>query len=48
VSTGGAMTFATTGSGEETFNSGDRLRILAPGTPDATAANMTWTFKGRK
>jgi hypothetical protein len=48
VSTGGAMTFATTGSGEETFNSGDRLRILAPATPDATAANMTWTFKGRK
>jgi hypothetical protein len=48
VSTGGAMTFATTGSGEETFNSGDRLRLLAPGTPDATAANMTWTFKGRK
>lgn len=48
VSTGGAMTFATTGSGDETFVSGDRLRILAPGTPDATAANMTWTFKGRK
>jgi hypothetical protein len=48
VGTGGSMTFATTGSGDETFNSGDRLRLLAPGTPDATAANMTWTFKGRK
>ena len=48
VGTGGSMTFATTGSGDETFNSGDRMRLLAPGTVDATAANMTFTFKGRK
>lgn len=48
IGTGGTVTFATTGTGLETFVSGDRLRMLAPATPDATIANLTWTLRGRK
>jgi hypothetical protein len=48
VSTGGAVTFTTSGSGEESFASGDRIEIVAPATPDASVLNFSWTLKGRK
>jgi len=35
-----AMTSATT------FNAGDVLTLVAPAVPDATLANLAWTFMG--
>jgi hypothetical protein len=29
-----------------TFNAGDVLTLVAPGTPDPTLANLAWTFMG--
>lgn len=45
VSTGGAFTFNTTG-GDVAMVVGDRLKIVAPGTPDATAALASFTLVG--
>jgi hypothetical protein len=28
------------------FNAGDVLTVVAPATPDATLANLAWTFLG--
>ena len=29
-----------------TFNAGDVLSVVAPAIPDATLANLAWTFVG--
>lgn len=44
-STVGVPTFATTGT-TVVFAAGEEMEILAPATPDATAANVSVTFKG--
>ncbi len=44
ISTGGVFTFATTG-GPLTFDPGDQLKIVGPGSP-GTAANVSITLKG--
>jgi hypothetical protein len=45
VSTGGAFTFNTAG-GAVSLVVGDRLKIVAPATPDATAALASFTLVG--
>lgn len=40
VSTGGALTFATTGNAAKTIAVGETVQFVAPGTPDATAAGL--------
>lgn len=47
ISTGGAFTFATTGSTNEVFAAGDVLSVVT-GASDATAANVSFTFKGTR
>lgn len=47
IGTGGSITFATTG-GAESFADDDLLTIAAPGTPDATVANVAITLKGTR
>ena len=47
ISTGGAFTFATTGT-TVAFAIGDQLKIVGPGSADATAANVSITFLGAK
>ena len=43
-----AGTFATAGGGAETFAAGDRLAVIAPGTQDASLADISITFKGKR
>lgn len=43
-----AATFNTTGSGVEAFAAGDILKVVAPASPDATLAHISFTFKGTK
>ena len=45
VSTSGVFTFNTTAAGL-TLAPGDRLKLIAPGTPDATAAGLCLTLDG--
>lgn len=45
---GTAATFVTSGSGDETFSAGDVLKVVAPASPDATLANIAFTFAGTK
>lgn len=47
ISTGGAFTFTTTGSTAETFAAGDYISLVT-GSPDATAANISYTLKGTR
>lgn len=47
-STAGAPTFTTSGTGYETFAAGDILEIVAPGTPDATIADISITLLGER
>ncbi len=47
ISTGGAFTLVTTG-GTVAFAIGDQLKIVGPGSADATAANVSITFLGAK
>jgi hypothetical protein len=42
ISTAGVFTFATAGGLPETFAAGDSLTTVAPGTPDATLADVEW------
>lgn len=49
----GTMVFATTATtatfvmtSATTFNAGDVLTLVAPAVPDATLANLAWTFMG--
>ncbi|QJD54462.1 hypothetical protein P9A30_gp20 [Sphingomonas phage Lucius] len=46
VSTGGVVTFVTTGAGVS-FAIGDVMSITAPATADATIARCSFTFKGQ-
>ena len=48
VSTGGAVTFTTTAGATETFNSGDRLEVDAPGSQDATLSDVAFTLSGTR
>lgn len=48
VGTGGGFTFATSGTGLETFSVGDRLTVAAPGTPDATLSGFHVAFAGTR
>jgi hypothetical protein len=41
-------TFATTGGGAETFAAGDRLAIINQNPADATLADLSITFLGKK
>lgn len=45
ISTAGAFTFATTG-GAVSLAAGDQLKVVAPAVADATAADVSITFKG--
>lgn len=47
VTTGGVVTFATTG-GATSFAIGDRLEIIAPGTADGTIADCAFTLYGTR
>lgn len=47
VSTGGAITYATTG-GAISFAAGDRLEVIGAATPDALIANFKFTFLGAR
>ncbi len=46
ISTGGAFTFTTTGGTEKVVAAGSVVRLVAPATPDATAAGILLTLKG--
>lgn len=46
ISTTGVFTFATVGGTAKVVAAGSFLTIVAPATPDATAANMQVTFSG--
>lgn len=46
--TSGVPTFATSGSGYETFAAGDILTITSQVTPDATMANISISLKGER
>jgi hypothetical protein len=43
---GSAATATFTMSSATVFNAGDVLTVVAPATPDATLANLAWTFLG--
>lgn len=44
ISTGGSLTFATTGSSAQAFSVGDRLEFLAPAIADATLAGVVFAL----
>lgn len=48
ITSGGVVTFATTGSGAESFAAGDVLTILAPSSADATLADVAITLSGKR
>lgn len=48
ISTAGAFTFATTGTGTEAFAVGDELTITGPSVADTTIANASYTLKGQR
>jgi Right handed beta helix region len=48
VSTSGVFTFTTVGGTSVTFNAGDRLTIVAPGSQDATMADVGMTLVGTR
>jgi hypothetical protein len=48
VSTGGAVTFTTTGGAAQQFAIGDILQVDAPSMADATLANIAFTLSGRR
>jgi hypothetical protein len=45
---GGTGTFATAGGGAETFAAGDRLSIINEDPADATLADLSITFLGKR
>lgn len=45
---GTTATFVTTDSVTEALVAGDVLKVIAPGSPDATLANIAFTLKGTK
>ena len=48
VGTGGSVTATTTSGTAKSIAAGDVLKIVAPGTADATAANMAFTLIGAR
>jgi hypothetical protein len=44
VATGGVVTFTTTGGTAKSMIAGDRLEVVAPASPDATAADIAVTL----
>lgn len=48
INTSGVATFTTTAGAAQTFNAGDYLSVLAPGSPDATLADVSVTFQGTR
>jgi len=42
----GATTATFTMSSATTYLAGDILTVVAPSSPDATLANLAWTFVG--
>ena len=44
ITTGGTITFSTTGMSAETLVAGDRLTFTGPATPDSTGANIGITI----
>lgn len=48
ISTGGVLTFATSGGTTQTFAANDRLSIIAPGPADATLADVEFILKGTR
>jgi hypothetical protein len=47
VTSGGVATFSTTGAGVS-MAIGDRLKVVAPGTQDATCADISVVFRGAR
>ncbi|WP_066560983.1 hypothetical protein [Croceicoccus bisphenolivorans] len=48
VSTGGVVTATTVGGTAKSITAGDCITVIAPGTADATAANMAFTILGAR
>lgn len=48
ISTSGVFTFTTTSGASQSFSSGDRLTVTAPGTQDSTLADIAITFGGTR
>ncbi len=48
ISTSGVFTFATTGGTSQALAAGDRLTVTAPGSQDATLADVGFTFAGTR
>lgn len=48
IDNAGAFTFSTTGSGVETFNAGDALRVLTQGTVPSATFDISITMKGSR
>lgn len=46
ISTGGAFTFTTTSGTSKVVAAGSRLEFIAPGSADATAADIAFTLEG--
>ena len=46
--TDGTVVFATSGTGNETFNAGDILSIEGPAVQDVTLSNVGMTFRGNR
>jgi hypothetical protein len=46
ISTGGVVTFATTGGSAVALVPGDVVTLVAPGTADTTIARLRFTFEG--
>jgi hypothetical protein len=44
ISTGGVFTFTSTSGAAVTFNAGDEMTVVAPGTPDASLATFSMSF----
>jgi len=48
ISTGGAFTFTTTSGTAKSLAAGDRLTVIAPGSQDATLADVSFTLAGTR
>lgn len=44
ISTGGVFTFTSTSGAAVTFNAGDEMTVIAPGSPDASLATFSMSF----
>jgi hypothetical protein len=48
VSTGGVVTFTTSGGAAQAFNAGDRMTVEAPTPQDGTLADAAFTLAGAR